>query len=114
MGDGTVGSPVSLVATRVLHCSHGGSPPGKRYHPPPRLRGRYELRPHAGDIRLALIGEVSFHLDASSLSGTVRPEPPLTLRGVGRRGRTVSAIVGDGSALVEFATFSSNTLIGRP
>jgi DUF4097 and DUF4098 domain-containing protein YvlB len=84
--------------------------------------GRYELKSHSGNIKLAIPGNVGFELTASSYSGSVRSDLPVTIRGDigtsdwaprGPRGRTMRGQFGDGSAYLELTTFSGNIAIGR-
>ena len=77
--------------------------------------GRYELNSHSGDVRLTLANPVGFELNASSFSGSVRSDLPVTInsdsggRDRGRRGRldnSMRATYGDGSATLRVRTFS--------
>jgi DUF4097 and DUF4098 domain-containing protein YvlB len=84
--------------------------------------GRYEMKSHSGNVRLALTGDVGFEIEASSFSGTVRSDLPITLRtghsdddSRGRRlNRAVRGQYGDGSAILEITTFSGNVAITKP
>jgi DUF4097 and DUF4098 domain-containing protein YvlB len=82
-------------------------------------RGRYDLKSHSGDIRLRLDGDAGFELDASTFSGTIRSDLPLTtragetVRGPGSRGRSFRGTFGDGSAVVNATTFSGSVVVGR-
>jgi DUF4097 and DUF4098 domain-containing protein YvlB len=74
-------------------------------------RGRYELKSHSGDVRLAVDGKVGFELDASSFSGAIRTDWPLTVRGTAAKSghrRTLLGVHGDGSAQVSASTFSGS------
>ena len=43
--------------------------------------GRYEINSHSGDVRLALANPSGFELNASSFSGSIRSELPMTMAG---------------------------------
>jgi DUF4097 and DUF4098 domain-containing protein YvlB len=79
--------------------------------------GRYEMNSHSGEIRIAIPGDVGFELDASSFSGSVRSDLPLTLRGRegGDRGRqhALRGVHGDGSAVLDVTTFSGSIVITK-
>ena len=42
--------------------------------------GRYDFGSHSGDIRIVLSSQTGFELDASTFSGSVRSDFPVTLR----------------------------------
>jgi len=85
--------------------------------------GRYEMTSHSGDVRIVPIGTIAFDLEASTFSGDVRSDFPLTLRGAGRgvgngfgpRGpqfnRTIRGSIGEGGALLSIRSFSGNVVI---
>ncbi len=81
--------------------------------------GRYELISHSGDILFNLSDKVGFELTASSFSGDIKSELPLTMRaGGGDRGRPmrrqeVNGTFGDGSAAVILRSFSGDIRITR-
>lgn len=81
--------------------------------------GRYELKSHSGDVRLTLAGDTGFELDASTFSGDVRSDLPITLRGAGdreegrRRHREIRGAFGDASALIVVRTFSGDVVISK-
>lgn len=80
--------------------------------------GRYDFGSHSGDIRIVLSSETGFELDASTFSGSVRSDFPVTLRTDGsgtRRGsaRTIRGSFGDGSAMLSVKTFSGTVVISR-
>lgn len=86
--------------------------------------GRYALKSHSGDIVLKVAASVGFELNASSFSGDIRSDLPLTLRfgGSGEKRRGVSQEIrgtfGDGSAILEINSFSGDIRIvsagGKP
>jgi DUF4097 and DUF4098 domain-containing protein YvlB len=81
--------------------------------------GRYEFNSHSGNVRLTILGDVGFEVEANTFSGTVRLDPPLRLSGAepasdrGRRNRSISGVHGDGSAVLDITTFSGNVLITK-
>jgi hypothetical protein len=81
--------------------------------------GRYDLKSHSGDVRLRIDGGTGFELDASTFSGAIRSDLPLTtrageaIRGPGVRGRAFRGTFGDGSAVINATTFSGSVVVGR-
>jgi len=78
--------------------------------------GRYTLSSHSGEIRLALSGNIGFELDATTFSGSIRSDLPLTggtSDGRGRRQRQVRGVYGDGSAVLDLNTFSGSVVISK-
>ena len=88
--------------------------------------GRYEINSHSGDVRLALANPAGFELDASSFSGSIRSELPMTVggdsaprdRNAGRRRdrpdkHSMHATFGDGSATLTVRTFSGDIVISK-
>ena len=83
--------------------------------------GRYDMTSHSGNVRIAPVGNVAFDLEASTFSGDVRSDFPLTLRGGGigngfagrgpRLNRTIRGSIGDGGALLSIRSFSGNVVI---
>ncbi|HXW03938.1 MAG TPA: DUF4097 family beta strand repeat-containing protein, partial [Vicinamibacterales bacterium] len=78
---------------------------------------RYDLSSHSGQVRVLVGGDVGFDLEASSFSGSVRTDLPLTSQTTdreGRRGqRSLRGTYGDGSATLDLTTFSGNISIGK-
>jgi DUF4097 and DUF4098 domain-containing protein YvlB len=86
--------------------------------------GRYELNAHSGNVRLILPRNTTgFEMDASTFSGTVRSDFPVTLRATprdddprGRRSTATRAIrgsFGDAGAILALRSFSGNVVITR-
>lgn len=86
--------------------------------------GRYDVNSHSGTVRLALAGGTGFELNASTFSGSIRSELPLTVGGTAdargrddrRRGvssRAMQATFGDGSAALTIRTFSGDIVITK-
>jgi hypothetical protein len=78
---------------------------------------RYDLGSHSGQIRVVVSGGVGFDVEASSFSGSVRSDVPLTNQtsdGSGRRGqRSLRGTFGDGSATLDLTTFSGSIVIAK-
>lgn len=75
--------------------------------------GRYELSSHSGPVRVALTGKVGFQVEATSFSGSINTEFPLTLNGQGGRGRTLRATYGNGAATLDLNAFSGSIVITK-
>jgi DUF4097 and DUF4098 domain-containing protein YvlB len=76
--------------------------------------GRYELASHSGNVRLAIGSKTGFQLEATSFSGGINTDIPLTLEGGGRPGRgTLRAKYGNGSAIVDLTSFSGSIQISK-
>ena len=81
--------------------------------------GRYALKSHSGDVRIAVVGATGFELDANSFSGSVRSDLPLSLSGGGadarrgRRTRALRGVNGDGSAVLDVTTFSGSIVLAK-
>jgi hypothetical protein len=84
--------------------------------------GRYEMASHSGNVRIVPVGSIAFDLEASTFSGDVRSDFPLTLRGGGpgnnftggrgpRLNRTIRGSIGEGGALLSIRSFSGNVVI---
>ena len=73
-------------------------------------QGRYEFKSHSGDIKIATSD--GFDIEASTFSGSVKPEVGLVMRsgdsGERRMGRSIKGTVGGGGAYVEARTFSGS------
>ena len=77
--------------------------------------GRYELTSHSGNIRLAVAAGTGFQVEATSFSGTITSDIPITMQGGqnGRRNRALRGTVGDGGAVLDLTTFSGTILITK-
>jgi DUF4097 and DUF4098 domain-containing protein YvlB len=84
--------------------------------------GRYELNAHSGNVRLVLPANTSgFELDASTFSGSVRSDFPVTLRSTAasdsgnRRGgnRAIRGTFGDAASILSLRSFSGSVVITR-
>jgi DUF4097 and DUF4098 domain-containing protein YvlB len=77
--------------------------------------GRYELTSHSGNVRLAIAASAGFQVEATSFSGTITSDIPITMRGGqnGRRNRSLRGTVGGGGAILDLTTFSGSIVITR-
>ena len=78
--------------------------------------GRYTMNSHSGEIKVMLSGTIGFELEASTFSGSIRSDLPLTggsADGRGRRQREVRGVYGDGSAVLDLNTFSGSVVISK-
>jgi DUF4097 and DUF4098 domain-containing protein YvlB len=82
--------------------------------------GRYSFNSHSGDVRIAIANGGGFELDASTFSGSVRSDFPITLRtdtdgrgGRGRESRTIRGSYGDASAYLSVRSFSGSVIISK-
>jgi hypothetical protein len=75
--------------------------------------GRYDFSAHSGDVVLTLGDDVGFELEASTFSGEIESDFTLTTTSRAQKGRRISAVVGDGSALIEASTFSGDVRLVR-
>ena len=80
--------------------------------------GRYEISSHSGDVRVYLSGDTGFELDASTFSGSIRSDLPVTTRpdrggSRGRSARSIRGSYGDASAILSLRTFSGSVVVSR-
>ena len=78
--------------------------------------GRYAFTSHSGSVRVAIGGKTGFQVEATSFSGGINSDLPLTLEGgqdAGRRRRSIRGRFGDGSAVLELTSFSGGISIGK-
>jgi DUF4097 and DUF4098 domain-containing protein YvlB len=80
--------------------------------------GRYDVQSHSGNLRVTPIGAQGFTLEASTFSGDVRSDYPLTMQGnLGsgygprRLNRGVRGSFGDGGATLSLRSFSGNIVV---
>jgi DUF4097 and DUF4098 domain-containing protein YvlB len=79
--------------------------------------GRYEFQSHSGDIRVAPVGASGFSIEASTFSGDLRSDFPLTLQGnppnnfSRRTTRGLRGSFGDGGAVLSVQSFSGSITI---
>jgi DUF4097 and DUF4098 domain-containing protein YvlB len=75
--------------------------------------GRYNFQSHSGDVVITIGDDVGFQLEASTFSGEIESEMPLTTTSTDRKRRQLSGVSGDGSAIIEAQTFSGDVLIRK-
>lgn len=78
--------------------------------------GRYAFKSHSGDVRLVLAGEVGFEIEASTFSGNIKSDLPLTIGGKRESAvshRTIRGVYGDGGAFLDVTTFSGSVVIRK-
>jgi DUF4097 and DUF4098 domain-containing protein YvlB len=87
--------------------------------------GRYEFNAHSGNVRIALASPSGFEIDASTFSGSIRSDFPVTLRTTSRderepsrqRGtmssRSIRGTFGDASAILSVRSFSGTVVITK-
>jgi Putative adhesin len=75
--------------------------------------GRYDFQTHSGDVVLTIGDEVGFELEASTFSGEIESDFDLETTSRAQKGKRLSAVVGDGSAVIETSTFSGDVRILR-
>ena len=86
--------------------------------------GRYEFQSHSGNVRFMPMGSPNFSIEATTFSGDVRTDFPLTLQGNpqpyvrdlrGRRqNQSVRGTVGSGGPMITMQSFSGNIVIAKP
>jgi DUF4097 and DUF4098 domain-containing protein YvlB len=83
--------------------------------------GRYNFASHSGNVRLTLSGSTGFELTASTFSGSIKSQLPITIGGdrdgdSRRRGmsnRSIRGTFGDGSAALAVRTFSGDIVVEK-
>jgi DUF4097 and DUF4098 domain-containing protein YvlB len=80
--------------------------------------GRYEFKSQSGDIRITLAGAPGFELDASTFSGSVRSDFPVTVppgQPIGGQGarKSLRGVVGPGGAMLAIRAFSGDITITK-
>lgn len=87
-----------------------------RYEGPLARNGRYELKSHSGEVRVAVTGGSGFEIDANTFSGSVRSDFPVQAESSGPGGfrrHSMHGTFGDGSAVLELNTFSGNIAVTK-
>jgi hypothetical protein len=74
--------------------------------------GRYEFTSHSGSVRLAIGSKTGFQIEATSFSGGIRSDLPLTLEGT-KRSRSLNGKFGNGSAILDVTSFSGSITITK-
>ncbi len=117
---GTVSGDVEMSSTACERASVRSVSGNVDIAGPVAKGARYEVKSHSGDIRFGLDGKTGFEVSATSFSGSLKSDLPLTSRGAtsGReRGRhqVLQGVFGDGSAQFDVQAFSGNvTIVKHP
>ena len=114
---GSVSGEVRLIDVDCERSQVSSISGSLEYAGPLQKGGRYELKAHSGNVRLALSGTTGFEVDASTFSGTIRTDLPITLKAAGegreRTRQSLRGTLGDASALVVIKTFSGDVTIAK-
>ena len=78
--------------------------------------GRYQFQSQSGEVRLTLVGTSGFELDASTFSGSIRSDFPVTVppgQAIGGQGprKSLRGIVGSGGPTLSIKAFSGDIAI---
>lgn len=89
-----------------------------KFNGPLARNGSYELKAFSGDVHVGVANGSGFEVQASSFSGEVRSDFPITTHGTNgesRRGHhtVLSGTYGDGSAVLQITTFSGEIVISK-
>jgi hypothetical protein len=118
----TVSGEIRLKDAAVERLSAKGLSGGIEYTGALARNARYEVNSHSGNVRFTLADNTGFELDASSFSGAVRSDFPVTIGGDrtqdvrqrrGPRRESLRATYGDGSASLTLRTFSGDIVISK-
>lgn len=106
---------VDVTCDRAIAKSISGS---INFDGPLAKGGRYEFKSHSGDIHLAVASTSGFEVSASTFSGNVRSDLPVTMgagESVGGRGarKGIHGVHGDGSAQLVLSSFSGDVTIAK-
>ncbi|HET9370328.1 MAG TPA: DUF4097 family beta strand repeat-containing protein [Vicinamibacterales bacterium] len=75
--------------------------------------GRYEFQSNSGTLRLTFAGDTGFDLQATTYSGSIRPDAAMNLKVTNQSRRAMRATFGDGGATVVATTFSGSVILAR-
>jgi DUF4097 and DUF4098 domain-containing protein YvlB len=122
---GTVSGDVQLSAIQVDRLQAKSVSGSISFESSLARGGRYEFNSHSGNVRILLASNTGFELDATTFSGSIRSDFPITLRstidrdpdsrGRGRGGsnRTIRGSYGDASAVLAVRSFSGTVVITK-
>jgi DUF4097 and DUF4098 domain-containing protein YvlB len=119
---GSVSGDVTLTNVTCERATVKTTSGNVEYMGPLARSGRYEMTAHSGNVRLEISGTTGFEVEATTFSGDVRSDFPLTLRAGGdeaseRRGRRMNRSIrgsyGDASAIVTLQSFSGDIVITK-
>lgn len=75
--------------------------------------GRYEFKSHSGDVIITIGDDVGFELEANTFSGDVESDFAMQVSSRDTSGKSLNAVIGDGSAVIEASTFSGNVVLRK-
>jgi DUF4097 and DUF4098 domain-containing protein YvlB len=119
---GSVSGDVTLTNVTCERATVKTTSGNVEYGGPLARSGRYEMIAHSGSVRLEISGTTGFELEATTFSGDVRSDFPVTLRAGNdddreRRGRRMNRSIrgsyGDASAIVTLQSFSGDIVITK-
>jgi DUF4097 and DUF4098 domain-containing protein YvlB len=121
---GTVSGHVQLSDLQVERLSAKSVSGDIEFDAPLARGGRYEFNSHSGNVRVMLSETPGFELDASTFSGSIRSDFPVTLRSSAERdagdnrrragsNRAIRGTYGDASAIIAVRSFSGNVVITK-
>jgi DUF4097 and DUF4098 domain-containing protein YvlB len=120
---GTVSGNVQISNVRVERVQAKSVSGDVEYDSRLARGGRYEFNSHSGNVRVTLSEVSGFELDASTFSGSIRSDFPVTIRstsdpqsGDRRRpgmNRAIRGTFGDASAILAIRSFSGNVVIAK-
>lgn len=119
---GSVSGNVRLIGSEIDRLEAKSLSGSIEFSAPLTKGGRYEFTSHSGDIRIILVGNTGFDLDADTFGGSVRSELPVTLRAMGRAeqgrerrlsNRAIRGTYGDASAYLSVRSHSGSVVISR-
>src|SRR5262249_39040317 len=114
---GSVSGDVSLVDVECERADIRSVSGNIEYSGPLARNGRYRMSSHLGLLRLAIAGNTGFELEATTFSGSVRSDIPVTLRtgasGPPRITRSIRGSFGDASAIVTLQSFSGDITVTK-
>lgn len=119
---GTVSGDLLLNGTQVERLDAKSVSGNIEFAAPLARGGRYSFNSHSGNVRVAVVNNAGFELDASTFSGSIRSDFPVTLRtdpdgrdgrGRGRDARTIRGAFGDGGAILSVRSFSGSVVISK-
>ena len=121
---GTLGGNVTISGVQIERVEASCVSGNIDFDSPLSKGGRYEFTSHSGDVRIAIVGNTGFELDADTFSGSVRSDLPITLRSLGRQdraagrgrgtsNRAIGGSYGDASAILEVRSHSGSVVITK-
>ena len=75
--------------------------------------GQYEFKSHSGDVIITIGDDVGFELEANTFSGEIESDFEMRVSSGGQPGQSISAVIGNGSAMIEVTTFSGDIMLRK-